>query len=76
MARFDDIRRFKVAKDRFVLLIPLVRARLVAENSDLSVDEALALTVQEQGRIIFAAFYGIDGKQLLERILSLSENQS
>lgn len=69
MEVFKMLRTFKKARDNFIDLPPTTRAWLLQKYANIPYLDAEALSVKEQGKIIFTLMYGKHRDELLRRLL-------
>lgn len=64
------MKRFKLAKQKFMELSDERRAQIIHRWRGLLPEEVMKLSKREQGKILFYAFYGPDGEQLVSDLIA------
>lgn len=70
---FERLKRFKRARQVFLAKPVMERAWILQRWAGLSVEEICNLSDKDQGRILFIAFYGSKGEELVSRLLRVEE---
>lgn len=72
---FSRLKRFKVAKENFQDLPPSERAEIIHKWTGLPTSDAICLCAKEQGKLLFSAFYGACGEQLVGELCGEDETE-